>query len=143
MKSNDPSTQREAPPNLGQFADKKRVQRGCWAGLTNLWLIIGSLGMALLGVVTLSLISSAMSKDPERYRDISSVVRTTLDHRGWFTALSVIPAVIGLAAIHPRMSVRTAWILRAIGTLFLAAMISLVVMAFFALVSPLYQYQPI
>lgn len=130
-------------PDLGKFHDKNRVATGCRTALLDIWLIIGSFGMALLGVVTLSLIASAMGKDPEQYRSTSNLVRFTIDHRGWFVALCVAPALLGLITLRGHFKPRVAWSLRAIGTLLLGAMMLLIFMAFLALVQPLYQYQPL
>jgi hypothetical protein len=143
MKPGEDSSAADSLPDLGKFKDKERFKRGCRTVLLDIWLIVGSIGMALLGVVSLSLIASAMGKDPERYRDVSQIVRLTIDHRVWFVALGAFPALFGLVAIQPKVSTRCAWILRTIGTLCLAAMMFLILAAFLALITPLYQYQPL
>jgi hypothetical protein len=143
MRPGEDSSVPESLPDLGEFKDKERIKRGCRTALLDIWLIIGSIGMALLGVVSLSLIASAMGKDPERYSDVSRIVRLTIDNRGWFVGLSIFPAVLGLVAIQSRVSIKGAWILRTVGTLCLAAMMFLVFAAFLALITPLYQYQPL
>jgi hypothetical protein len=74
---------------------------------------------------------------------VSRIVRLTIDNRGWFVGLSIFPAVLGLVAIQSRVSIKGAWILRTVGTLCLAAMMFLVFAAFLALITPLYQYQPL
>jgi hypothetical protein len=101
------------------------------------------MAMCVLGLFILMLIKAAMIKDPDQYRDISLLAAWWLDHFSLWIIACLPPVGMGFALCIMRPSPRVTWFTIIFATLWLAALMAMIVLCFLALLSPLYQYQPL
>lgn len=116
---------------------------GCAARAKGAALVVSALAIGLVGWLVLSMLADSAVRHPDVIKDLNPQARWMMDHRAWMPVLSSPVIVIGVWLLAGQRHRTAALIATAAASLWLAALLGIIVMSFLAFIAPLYQYQPI
>jgi hypothetical protein len=109
------------------------------------FVIITSLGIAVIGSILLSILAENLRKNPEFREDIAPAAPSFLDARGWLPLLMLPALAMGCAlAFAPRrLGGSGRWLLLILGNIWLLCAFLTLLWVFLSFVAPLYQMKPL